>query len=409
MSLIEWQCQTCGRTYKIKETAESARCSCGSSEAFASKVNRQDLPCVYRGKVIREINCGCEGKPKLLECEKHGSCFLRKLPKMKADAVAGSKMCLDCDDRKYYRPNRVGLLLTCFNVVGGVETWARILIDHALPGMVSGIASIANPTGKANLPAYNGEDAINELFNCSDFVFVWGVDKLPDGVEKTKPCIAIHHGSEISTWANGMFAEQLKWCDGGVAINPEVSKMFNVPYLPNPIANKKDVSKVAHDGVNVLWNHRWAGEKRPHLMKQIAELLPSEYKMLVSAPIHEDLPANCVNIGLNADNSKHLAAADVFLSTADQEAFGYSIAEAVLAKVPVVAAPLGLAKSLAAQLVESDDPSDWAEAILAAERENDDLEGRRELLLGAHGEPCYDIWRKFVVHQSSFAERASRS
>jgi len=62
-----------------------------------------------------------------------------------------------------------------------------------------------------------------------------------------------------------------------------------------------------------------------------------------------------------------LATADVFLSTAEQEGFGYSVAEAMAASVPVVSSPYGIAAD--PQLVEqvhSEDPKAWVDAILRA-------------------------------------------
>ena len=386
-------CEKCQKTYSIKNQARKIYCSCGAISKGPAFLNESDsLPCVYRGEVIGDLNCGCAGKPKVYACEKHGSCALRKLKPGKYDVT----FCNGCEDRRYYKPNRIGLLLTCFNAIGGVETWVRILVDHVLPGSISGIATGVEAKGSANVPVYSGEDAVAELFAASDIVLTWGISELPSGVEKTKPCFAVHHGSLASTWANEVFEKQLAWCDGGIAINEEVADHYDVRYLPNPVVDVS-VEKVPHDGINILWNHRWADEKRPKLMIEIAKLLPSGYKLLVSAPKGTQLPPNCVNIGLNADNNKHYSKTDLFLSTASQEAFGYSIAEAVLAKIPVVASPFGLANRLAAQLVDSDDPNHWVEAIIAAARENDDLEGRRRLLLDAYGESCYALWRRCLL------------
>lgn len=388
---MQWTCQQCKKERTIRADAKKIICSCGSI-AVQDRPQRQDLPCVYRGNAIGELPCGCAGKPKVYACEKHGSCALRKLKPGKYDVT----FCNGCEDRRYYRPNKIGLLLTCFNAVGGVETWARILTENVLPGQISGIATGVEAKGTASVPVYSGEDAVAELMDASDMLLVWGVPWLPTEVEKTKPCYAVHHGSLASTWANEVFEKQLVWCDGGIAINEEVADHYDVRYLPNPIVDIS-VEKVPHEGKVVLWNHRWADEKRPKLMMEIAKLLPSRYRVLVSAPKGTQLPPNCVNIGLNADNSRYFAETDIFLSTASQEAFGYSIAEAVLAKIPVVASPFGLANRLAAQLVDSDDPNHWVDAILAAEHENDDLEGRRRLLLDAYGEPCYSSWRRCLL------------
>jgi glycosyltransferase involved in cell wall biosynthesis len=72
-------------------------------------------------------------------------------------------------------------------------------------------------------------------------------------------------------------------------------------------------------------------------------------------------------IGQTEEISHWLGLADVFLSTSDQEGFGLSIAEAMLAGVPVVSSPFGLAENPAiADQVHSEDVAEWVSAILNA-------------------------------------------
>jgi glycosyltransferase involved in cell wall biosynthesis len=57
----------------------------------------------------------------------------------------------------------------------------------------------------------------------------------------------------------------------------------------------------------------------------------------------------------------------VFISTADQEGFGLSIAEAMIAGVPVVSSPHGLGAIVdIVEQVDTEDPQAWVNAILRA-------------------------------------------
>jgi glycosyltransferase involved in cell wall biosynthesis len=72
-------------------------------------------------------------------------------------------------------------------------------------------------------------------------------------------------------------------------------------------------------------------------------------------------------IGQTAEVAKLLSHATVFLSTSDQEGFGLSMAEAMLAGVPVVASPHGLGKdSRLVEQVTTTETQDWIDAILRA-------------------------------------------
>jgi glycosyltransferase involved in cell wall biosynthesis len=127
----------------------------------------------------------------------------------------------------------------------------------------------------------------------------------------------------------------------------------------------------------LLWVHRLSGEKWPSLAVRIGHALPSEwYTVLCGAGSLETEVAGLVGesgrvrwVGPVDNPGDWLRAADVFLSTADQEGFGLAVAEAMLAGVPVVSAPYGIAATPGlCRLVDHAGPEadvrPWVEAIV---------------------------------------------
>ena len=356
-------------------------CPCGArldeitylaAEPYAAPISRRsitdrpapDLPCYHRGQELREINCGCSGKPKVYSCDLHGEAYLRKLPKMKPEMIAGCTMCLDCDDRRQFATGSIGVIAPVFNRIGGTETYWHMLHRHI--GLCGLATSKVPQRTQAEFPIDWGQESIEELAASVENLIVWGITdagELTSGPRR----IAIHHGSLASTWANSVFENQLHWCEDAVAINEEVARHYGVHHIGNAI----DISRVM--GVPMpkqkkiaLWLHREAQEKRPWLVRRIAERLPDDWMIVASLPPERE-SRNLACIGQVDHPGNWLATADVFLSTASQEGFGYSVAEAMAAGVPVVSSPFGLAAD--EQLVEqvhSEDPQAWVDAILRA-------------------------------------------
>jgi len=318
---------------------------------------------------------------------------------MKPEMIAGCTMCLDCDDRRQFPQGKVGLLLQVFNQSGGMETWARILIRDVLGRSYSGIYATKSNCTNTSLRVYADTHSRDELLECCDTVLVWGHIPDLDAIVRnfsTKKFLAIHHGSLASNWAEEAFGQALPICHGGIAVNQDVAKRWNVDYLPNPVIDH-GVRSLGSRNIgtkNVLWNHRWSAEKRPELLVEIAKLLPSTHKFHVSAPKRTNLPANCVNIGQNPDNVKHLVDADVFLSTANQEAFGYSLAEAALAKVPIVCGPYGIGTEIASRIVDSSNPNVWADAIASVTPSF--VESASVWVLAHHGQSAIRSWQTYL-------------
>jgi glycosyltransferase involved in cell wall biosynthesis len=101
-------------------------------------------------------------------------------------------------------------------------------------------------------------------------------------------------------------------------------------------------------------------------VRRIAEVLPDDWMIVASLPPERE-SRNLACIGQVDHPGDWLATADVFLSTASQEGFGYSVAEAMAAGVPVVSSPFGIAAdSQLVEQVDSEDPQAWVDAILRA-------------------------------------------
>lgn len=373
-----FRCDKCYRQYDGPVKLLPFHCPCGNvmrdivyeNGEKVSRLIDNDLPCQFRGAELREINCGCSGKPKIYACTKHGEAYLRKLPKMTPEMIAGCTMCLSCDNRSRFSKGKLGVASVVFNQVGGTETYWRSL--HKMFGL-SGIATASAPKAKSTLfPVFGGDEALEELADSVDTLIVWGLTKKQEATRGPKR-IAIHHGSLNSVWANSVFEDELAWCEDAVAINQEVAEHYGVKYIPNALdldLVKPRIKKSSYEKT-VVWLHRDASEKRPWLARRIAEALPEAWKMIATMPA-ERTTSKLIAIGKTEQVADYLARADVFLSTSDQEGFGLSMAEAMAAGVPVVASPFGLgADSRLVEQVQTEHVSDWIAAILRAGSKTD--------------------------------------
>jgi hypothetical protein len=319
---------------------------------------------MHRGDAIEEINCGCNGKPKIYSCDLHKRCYLRKIPKIPSDSIANASMCLMCEDRERFKPGKLGIAGVVHNQVGGTETYWQLLAKTI---GIAGFATPETPVSKSPLyPVFEGDSAIEELSSKVEYLIVWGI---VDKAKQTKGPIriAMHHGSLASTWANTVFENELEWCEKAIAINPDVAEYYKVPYLENCIDTDyfSSVKRNTEDKT-ILWLHRNAPEKRPELLTKIAAQLPDGWKIVASLPGHMS-SKNLECIGYTANKAEWLNKSSVFLSTSEQEGFGYSVAEAMAAGIPVVSSPVGIClnPNLCEQ-VTTDDPNDWIVAISKA-------------------------------------------
>lgn len=391
---FNWECTNCG---KVITSAKKSYCRCTgkmvemvSSDAPATIGQRFPIPCIHRGKLLHSDKCGCNDTKSVFECSVFGKCALVK---QTCRDCKDAPVCSSCEKRETYQKAKVGFAMVCANEIGGTETWLKNLIPHL---DVSGVATF-DPPKLQGLPVPILHRAFEDLAASSEIVFVWGISQhLPKGPKY----IAIHHGDLLGTWANSVFQQQLKWCDGGVAINERVALEYGVPHLPNPVQPPLANARPAHSpfAKTVFWNHRPSAEKHPEKALAIANALPKDWGLVMT---QEGKSTDKVHfVGKLLDPTPWYHASDVFLSTTDQEGFGYSCAEAIAALLPVVSTPYGIANNLYPQLCcEFDAPiSEWVAKILIAHNTYPLSQRIRKAnyLQLQHGDEAIAMWRYFV-------------
>lgn len=387
-----WICDKCE---KIVQSKHQTYCRCTGvmlpmQTTDKIYISNKIPPCVHRGKLISLAGCGCNDTKSVYECGVFGKCALVK---QTCKGCRDAQVCSSCDRRETYTKARVGFAMVCANEIGGVETWLKNLIPHL---SVSGVATYDKPKAQG-LPVPVLHGAFDDLAATSDIVFVWGItQRLPVGPKY----VAVHHGDLRSEWANQVFRKQLSWCHTGVAINERVALEYGVHHLPNPVSPPQPNVQPAHSpfAKTVFWNHRSSSEKHPEKALAIAEALPKDWGLVMTS---EGQSTNKVHfVGKLLDPNPWYQASDVFLSTTDQEGFGYSCAEAITSLLPVVSTPYGIANNLYPRLCcELDAPvSEWVSMILVAYNLYPLPQRIRKanFLQLQHGKEAIAMWKDFV-------------
>lgn len=304
-----------------------------------------------------------------------------------------------------YPKGKFGIVHTVLNALGGTETWARNFVRHV--GDCSGIATLDRPLGEIECPIFHGDAAVQAICQSAETVLVWGVTSVHKHLfenPRPKRLLAVNHGALNSQWACEVFENQLKWCDGGVAVNEDVAKKYGVPWIPNIVAPMEytgpELTGMQYDDTYnyLLWLHRPSAEKRPEFALEVAKHLPDRWKMIGTFG-EMQVPENVINLKYVTDpNQKYLlfGLAKVFLATPTDEGFGYSVAEAVEQYVPVVSTLHGIAKWVAtALLLDNEKPQEFAKAIIwASKRIPTELQEKRDYLMSKYGpDAIVPIWR----------------
>ena len=86
-----WTCQKCGRDYP--DEGKPIRCLCPAGGSALDVPPRRDR-CIYRGAALREVPCGCKGKPYIYECSQFGECIPKLVQHPAAEPFA---CCQSCD------------------------------------------------------------------------------------------------------------------------------------------------------------------------------------------------------------------------------------------------------------------------------------------------------------------------
>ena len=269
---------------------------------------------------------------------------------------------------------KVGFISIVFTNMGGVETWHKCLLPslrHKID--IRGFVSIETPDKKIKELEVDwgaGDEDARQLIRKIDTLVLWG-DNDPKRLftEKTpKRIICVHHGDETSTWSSNIISKQVEYATDLVAVNPIVAEQNGYKFIPNAVSSNRIASRFSPDSKTVLWGHRISSEKRPELAIEIAKIMP-DFKFLFAGDgamrewLITNLPKNSEYVGGFSTLVEYLEKCSVFLSTADQEAFGCSVLEALCSGVPVVSSHTGIAKELADRTISNSNIYDYAKAI----------------------------------------------
>jgi len=86
-------CEHCGRSRML--SIVKFRCNCQSAKQKQIAFSERRPKCKHRGSVLRDVPCGCAGKPKIFECVIHGECIVKKLAH---EAAKPFKCCQECTE-----------------------------------------------------------------------------------------------------------------------------------------------------------------------------------------------------------------------------------------------------------------------------------------------------------------------
>lgn len=408
--MIVWNCPKCKRTARLRSGVKH-HCVCGMIDESpqgilappreVSPVTRREATrtCTHRGDDFRLQWCSpCRGSIKVFPCNIHGECTLGKqLPD-----IACCKNCPDkCEpgaeptvtrttgfaNANTRQPGKVqvGFLAVVYDGVGGTETWHRAIVP-SLPSRniaVAGFVTTWKQRGDIaglGCPVAHGIAHARELARNVDVLVEWGVHQLADVLPATNrpQIISVNHGDLASDWNMSMIRERMGVADAIVSVHPDVASHLlqqgaNSIYIPNAVTRHQLPPRSMRNAhKRVLWLHRFAPEKRPMFVIDIARRLPDvQFRLVGAGPAERELRravATVANVTVADPVTSawpELANADVFLSTSASEGFGYSVAEAMAAGVPVVASPYGIASDSAlCDHVASDASADeWARAL----------------------------------------------
>lgn len=256
--------------------------------------------------------------------------------------------------------------LTYDYALGGVSTFIQMLASR-LPNTIGlGVThKCTSDPDKLGMPI----KPIDELIATADIIIPWWIFGLKTHLKNYKPkVINTHHGAWSNQRSNMILINQFHITDAIVCVNADVAKnlrcithipIFHIPYgidtdrlIPTKKAallreqwNIKSTDKV------ILFGHRLDHGKRPLLVVDIAKALPSDHIIVIAGD--GTLADECYTAVQHLSNARFVGVADsladwlsqsdCFLSLSVEEGFGLSVGEAVLASVPVVSPPVGIA------------------------------------------------------------------
>lgn len=137
----------------------------------------------------------------------------------------------------------------------------------------------------------------------------------------------------------------------------------------------RSITRVPHEGKQILWLGRFEDEKNPleaiEVLKSVrAAGVEAQLTMLGAGSLQNQILSSAQGLPVEVlswrDPSTELARADVVLSTSRHESWGASIVEALAAGVPVVAPDVGVAREAGAIVIGR---NDLAKAVVTVLKE----------------------------------------
>ncbi len=301
--------------------------------------------------------------------------------------------------RQTFTRGKVGFLAIAYMPIGGTEVWHQTLLPR-LDGVAGFVALEANLAKGdfSRLPcdAGIGMQAARALAESVDVLVAWGIgSQLGEILPANRPrVISVSHCDGRSDWTRQMMAGQARWTDHAVFLCPSGRNTCPAGIPATQIANAPDPERVKssrtrqaareHFGVRdsdklLVSFSRLSPEKGLAALVQAMDVLPREYRLIIAGSSYgwssdhaaclRELAGDRVHFVGNIDPpGDMLVAADAVVSASEYEGYGLSMAESMLAGVPVISTPVGLLEESpesAAIVPHRSTPCQWADAIAA--------------------------------------------
>lgn len=298
----------------------------------------------------------------------------------------------------FINAGEVGFIVPgCFEV-GGVESWHESLIPNLRS--VSGLVAI-HPGSAVGLRSSrfgcsvnSGVQAAFELYNTSKVIVAWNcAESLPQIARKkgSTKLVIISHADGTNSWTNKNVAESMTYADKLVAVCASAASVQGAGCSPILIPNAPDPKRIVRHNVIEKPSRKLAvvitrlsREKRLHLLAEAFGRHLSDWELWI---VGGNNGLNCPaipayeNVRLFPPThtpGDYYAIADACVSASEEEGYGLSSAEGLLAGLPLISTQVGFleAKPHLATIVPQDaSAEDWAAAVQSATRKpTDDLD-----------------------------------
>lgn len=281
-------------------------------------------------------------------------------------------------------PARAGFVAPVLYRAGGTESWHTTLFDHldrdrVIPAGVAVVlpdecdSVLAGRLGAAGIPVYAGPDAAARLAPSCDVLVTWGLGRLDEILPPRPgrpPVVTVSHGDATSLWQGATLAAADRDTDFFVAVAraalgpiPE-HRRPGAAVLPNGIDPDRLRPRLTRSEQRRRWGvrpgakvlgflGRFSPEKNPVAPARALPHLSEEWVAVwvgdgldwhtVRGTAYSFGGTRCYFPGVSEDVGSALAAFDVLAVPSHQEGFGLSAVEGVMARVPTVMTPVGVA------------------------------------------------------------------